>query len=414
MSAKRAIVSVSTVSMVLLLSACSSFQVEPEQDNSTQLPEADVIPIVVNVPPVNIEPAPNMQTPPVHVVQRGEALYGIGQRYNLNYKDIAAWNNILPPYTLQPGQTLQLILSQPTVIEFDLATGVMTTVPAANTSKLSQSPVHQGMGRYHTVIAGDTLYSLSRRYGVNFKQIAANNGIVAPYQLRVGQSLHISNNATLSRASVITPISIAAPQVIPAQDNNAIYHIVQKGDSLSSIASRYGHSHLDVAAWNRLSAPYGLTLGNNLRVSAPQGGLSAAAAPTLHANTLPVPHTQNNTQLHTVARGETLYSISRLYQQDVDTIAHLNHLTVPYTLSVGQQLRLTGTEISANNTAVLHVKQSAPRQFNGEVVYHEVKEGESLASIAGHYGQNTHELALWNGIAAPYPVYPGQTVIIYR
>ena len=42
------------------------------------------------------------------VVQRGDTLYGIAFRNGLDYRDVAAWNGIGPPYTIYPGQRLHL------------------------------------------------------------------------------------------------------------------------------------------------------------------------------------------------------------------------------------------------------------------------------------------------------------------
>ncbi len=44
----------------------------------------------------------------VHVVRRGETLYGISFRYGLRYQDVAAWNGIADPYTIEIGQRLRL------------------------------------------------------------------------------------------------------------------------------------------------------------------------------------------------------------------------------------------------------------------------------------------------------------------
>jgi lipoprotein NlpD len=46
--------------------------------------------------------------PTVHVVKRGETLYRIGLQYDVTPKDIAAWNQLPPPYQLRPGQKLRL------------------------------------------------------------------------------------------------------------------------------------------------------------------------------------------------------------------------------------------------------------------------------------------------------------------
>ena len=50
-------------------------------------------------------PIPNGAT---HTVRPGETLYGISFRYGLRYQDVAAWNGIGEPYTIEIGQRLRL------------------------------------------------------------------------------------------------------------------------------------------------------------------------------------------------------------------------------------------------------------------------------------------------------------------
>ena len=44
----------------------------------------------------------------MHVVRAGETLYGISFRFGLRYQDVAAWNGISDPYTIEVGQRLRL------------------------------------------------------------------------------------------------------------------------------------------------------------------------------------------------------------------------------------------------------------------------------------------------------------------
>ena len=46
----------------------------------------------------------------------------------------------------------------------------------------------------YTVKKGDTLYSIGLEFGYDYKEIAQNNNINAPYNIRVGQQLKIKNN----------------------------------------------------------------------------------------------------------------------------------------------------------------------------------------------------------------------------
>ncbi|MEZ5454648.1 MAG: peptidoglycan DD-metalloendopeptidase family protein [Lysobacteraceae bacterium] len=45
---------------------------------------------------------------PSYTVQRGDTLYGIAFRHRLDFKDVAEWNGIRPPYLIYPGQVLRL------------------------------------------------------------------------------------------------------------------------------------------------------------------------------------------------------------------------------------------------------------------------------------------------------------------
>lgn len=44
----------------------------------------------------------------LYIIREGESLYAIAWRYGLDYKLVAAWNNIKPPYTIYPGQRIRL------------------------------------------------------------------------------------------------------------------------------------------------------------------------------------------------------------------------------------------------------------------------------------------------------------------
>ncbi|ROR32246.1 lipoprotein NlpD [Inmirania thermothiophila] len=51
---------------------------------------------------------PPPDPPGVHVVRRGETLYAIAWRHGLDYRRLAAWNGIAPPYRIHPGQRIRL------------------------------------------------------------------------------------------------------------------------------------------------------------------------------------------------------------------------------------------------------------------------------------------------------------------
>jgi len=48
-----------------------------------------------------------------HRVRPGETLYAIGWRYGVDYRTLARWNGIDPPYTIRPGQVLRVAPPRP-------------------------------------------------------------------------------------------------------------------------------------------------------------------------------------------------------------------------------------------------------------------------------------------------------------
>ena len=101
--------------------------------------------------------------------------------------------------------------------------------------------------------------------------------------------------------------------------------IVKKGDTLYSLSRKYEVPLRSIIEENNLSAPYILSVGQNLR--------------------LPVRKT------HTVAKGETLYAISKKYDVDITSLSKLNGLDAPFTLNVGQVLALPGSVSTNTMTA---------------------------------------------------------------
>jgi murein DD-endopeptidase MepM/ murein hydrolase activator NlpD len=106
---------------------------------------------------------------------------------------------------------------------------------------------------------------------------------------------------------------------------------VLPGDTVYAIARRTGASPRAIITLNRLSPPYGLEVGEIIRVPANSVPPSRAAAAEPAAP---------RDGAHVVKAGETLYSISRATGASVDRIAQANSLGQPYSLRVGQTLRI--------------------------------------------------------------------------
>lgn len=96
--------------------------------------------------------------------------------------------------------------------------------------------------------------------------------------------------------------------------------VVQKGDTLYSIARRYDVPLREVIEANNLRPPYALRIGQIIRM------------PTA--------------RYHVVAKGDTLYNISKRYNVDMSSLSRANDIDAPYSLKIGQRLLLPGAVVS--------------------------------------------------------------------
>ena len=97
---------------------------------------------------------------------------------------------------------------------------------------------------------GDTLYDLARRYNVSARALIARNDLAPPYELAVGQRLHLPPSRT---------------------------YIVAEGDTIYGISRRFGVDMASLVRANDIAPPYTITVGQRLHV--PGGAVIAAVAP---------------------------------------------------------------------------------------------------------------------------------------
>lgn len=125
---------------------------------------------------------------------------------------------------------------------------------------------------------------------------------------------------------------------------------VAAGDTLYSLAKRYNTTVDDLAKMNNLSAPYSLSVGQKIKVGQ-QTKIIPPQTVTVARRDSSAAHAAVRVKLTdiTVAPGDTLYSISRKYSVPVNDLAVMNKLATPFTLSVGQKLKVP--DLSAPSVA---------------------------------------------------------------
>ena len=183
-------------------------------DYASVIKEAGLNHLDGNAPSPDPSPSPSPSPDYVtYVIQSGDTLSGIAQRFGTTYQAIASLNGLSDPNLIYAGQTIK--------------------IPENNTS--SQT---------YTVQSGDTLSGIAQRFGTTVNAIASLNGISDPDLIYAGQILQIPGSASSS------------PQT----------YTVQYGDTLSGIAQRFGTTVSAIASLNGISDPDLIYAGQTLQI----------------------------------------------------------------------------------------------------------------------------------------------------
>jgi murein DD-endopeptidase MepM/ murein hydrolase activator NlpD len=204
-------------------------------------------------PPTPDQPA----GPQVHIVQEGETLFSIATLYGTTPEAFQLVNNINDPTLIFVGQELLI----------PGATGV--PIVAA-----------------YTVQLGDTLADLAAAFDSSPAELAAANRLVHPQSLYAGQPL-----AVVSQNGSATPRPVTGTP-----------HIVQPGDTLLSLAARYGLTLDEIRDANQLplnavlypgmrlqlpgAAPYQSLTGEWAQVRLQRGVLAQGQTASLYVETV--------------------------------------------------------------------------------------------------------------------------------
>jgi LysM repeat protein len=164
---------------------------------------------------------------------------------------------------------------------------------------------------HYTVQAGDTLGSIAAKFGTTFGALAAANGISDPNLIYVGQVLVIAGAPAGGSAGGST-------------------YTVRAGDTLGSIAAKFGTSYQALASLNHISDPNYIYVGQVLNLSG-SGGETGGGTPAASSGS------------YTVRAGDTLGSIAAEFGTSYQALASLNHISDPNYIYVGEVLKVSGS-----------------------------------------------------------------------
>lgn len=161
-----------------------------------------------------------------------------------------------------------------------------------------------------------------------------------------------------------------------------VFYTIQRGDTLSEIANRYGTTVQELVDINGIANPNLIYPGETIRI---------ATNSTIHGS-----ETRGTGNIiYTVQRGNTLSQIANAYGVTVSHLVEMNNIKNPNLIYPGQKLRIT----ESSNTNLNPVIQNN---------FYKVRRGDTLSSIAKRYGVSVQYLVNLNGIRNPNLIYAGQ------
>lgn len=256
--------------------------------------------------------------------------------------------------------------------------------PAAPTAVPTVEPTPAAPGSapaqvVHSVIGGESLFSIAILYGTTVAELQRLNGLNVDAPLQIGQQIVISGVAPLPyNAQIIDDPALRDVAGLPPVPK---VHIVQGGDALTALATQYGVTLDDLLAANLLTPDAPLAVGQPLIIPGIVGDLIARD--------------------YTVQIGDTLAGVAAAFRTRADWIARGNALLNPDRLIAGQTIQLVSRTGSVEPTPPVGTP-------------HVVVAGETLLTIAARHKLSPVALANANGLPYPAAVVPGARLRIPR
>lgn len=334
------------------------------------------------------------QSKDFHVVQKGETLFSISKKYAIDVETLAIWNDIKGDQRLKVGDRISL---KPTSNQ---AIQVSQSIPQKE-EKVQTKDI------YHNVKAGDTISSIAKMYSTKPEKIMEMNHLSTKSVLRIGQKLIIGKETvkeTIDKKTTITYNTPSDNQITEIKSDKRV-HEVQKGDTLSKIASLYKIDINNLKQWNRLGDNSVLRIGQKLYLDSPNEVQEKINTPI-----------ETQEEIYIVKQGDTLSKIAKENNTTIKNIMELNGLSENSCLQMGQKILLSKktasnkTDISQPPKEKIPIKDNTPT--TGFTQYR-VQPGDNLWSIARKNNISVDELTRWNNLDTSKQLKVGQEIKIY-
>jgi membrane-bound lytic murein transglycosylase D len=279
-----------------------------------------------------------------HRVKRGETLSRIAAKYGVSTRALQRANGLRSPNHIRIGQVLKVPGYAP------------PPPPTSVAQATSRAPEPAPADGVYRVQRGDTLASIGRKFGVSVTDLAKVNRLANANQIHPGQVIELPGGSLTAR---------------PEDRSHAGIYTVRRGDTLESIAGKFGVGVQELIAHNGIRNKNRIRIGQSIYIPGPPeppaaspaaaiaeaapsgaspvavaeeaGAATAAAAPAGAPTGLPAPPSADPTPApseYVVRRGDTLARIAARTGVPEGELVALNGIRNRHRIAVGQTLKL--------------------------------------------------------------------------
>lgn len=288
----------------------------------------------------------NINKLPAVMGTKGDSLEGLARKGNLSLRDFLDINDVEIDHRVVGGEVYYF------------------------KKKKSKAKV-----TYHVVDGGETLWSISQKYGVRLSKIVMKNRIEGDMKVKAGRVLwmrhirpenipiayeelddvkpiliNLDKQSSLLKKEAVQisefpipidtlsqELKVDSVQFEESMDSiqfKTINHIVKKGDTYYNIANRYNVGVLDLVKWNKLTLSDKLSIDQQLKIFIL---MTKVVKPEEESSE---DFQEKFSDYHLVEKGETMYSISRKYGLTLEALKTLNDKT-ENEVAIGERLKVS-------------------------------------------------------------------------
>lgn len=252
-------------------------------------------------------------------VRRGDSLGRIARRFGVSVRQLQQWNELGRSTRIYAGQRLHVG-----------STASRSTFSRASNTRSTRSVAKGGV---HIVRSGDTLWDISRRYGVSVRSLQQANGLRSRSILKLGQRLTIPGAKNTATRNTTNSASAAGSTKKPvAVVAGGMTHRVRSGETLWDISRKYGVELSALLSVNGLGRRSVIHPGQAVTIP---GEIRRTATGQSNDST-----DRPSSTVHIVRRGENLWTISRRYGLSVQSLLRHNELSKNSVIHPGDRIAI--------------------------------------------------------------------------